>query len=333
MKSDIRHEHVRTERGDHGLLKLGMSFAGGLLVTAMAMAQSVPNGGGAPPAPPGMPAPAPEVDHSKDCDSTCLRAYMDKYLAAVAKHDPSGLEVAPTLRVAENSHPVALGDNAWKTVEKIRPNKVVFTDPFAGQVLAITTVEMRGAEPFIYSVRLKIEKGKIAESESMLTSDKIAGQHFRPDLFDETAKQVDVTIPAGQRMKREELLKAARLVWGVDTGSSLPSSPSCKHYENWETPFGGTPCHGGTGRSNRNFRIPLIDVEKGIVVNYQLQDEYDPQPRNPPPGEENSKTPIFYYRPLTFYVMQLARIANGQVQTDQLFMNLQELGIASAFRR
>lgn len=310
------------------------------LLAGVAMAQVTPPPGSAPQAPragggpPGMQAPAPEVDRSGDCDSQCLRNHMDKYLAALTKKDPSALEVSPTLRVAENSHAIALGDNAWQTIEKIRPNKAVFTDPFAGQVLMVGTVEMRAAEPFIFAVRLKIEKGRISESETMLTSDKIAGQHFRPDLMNETVKQLDVTIDAGKRMQRNELLKAARIVWQQDAGTPLPNAKTCLHYENWETPLGGAGCRGGTGRADiRNLRIPLVDVEKGVVVNYQLQDEGNPQSRGAPPGEENTKTPIFYYRPLTFNVMQLARIAEGQVQTDQMFMNLQEFNIPSVFRK
>ncbi|MGC3980402.1 MAG: hypothetical protein QM808_03995 [Steroidobacteraceae bacterium] len=313
-----------------------------LLSGGLAMAQSAPSTGapnaGPPPGgqqagPPGMMAAVPEVDRSKDCDSACLRSHMDKYMAAMAKKDPATLEVTPAVRVAENSHALSLGDNAWLAIEKYSTNKVVFTDPFAGQVLLLTTVEMRAAEPFIYAVRLKIEKNRIAESEAMLTSDKIAGQHFRPDLMAETSKSLDVTIPAAKRTSRAELLKAARITWGLDAGAAIPNAKTCMHYENWETPLGGSPCRGGLGRDSRNVRIPLVDVEKGVVVNYQLQDAYDPQPRPAPPNEANGKTPIFYYRPLTFYVMQLARIAEGQVQSDQMFMNLQEIGITSPFRR
>jgi len=295
--------------------------------SSLAIAQTAP--------PPGLPAAVTAVDHSQECDRDCLLQHMDRYLAAVLQHDPSSLEVNPSLRVGENSYAVALGDNAWQTILKIHPYRLVLTDPFAGQVLMITTVEMRSAEPFIYVVRLKIENNRISESESMLTSERNAGQHFRSDLLEESSKLLDQNLPPAQRMSRSELLQAARINWGLESGTALPLADSCLHYENWEAGLNGTiPCNRGLGRQmTRNLRIPLVDTEKGVVVNFQLQDEDNPVVRPPPPGEVEGKTPVFYYRQLTFNVMQMTRIANNEVTTEQLFMNLQDLGVRTVFRQ
>lgn len=305
----------------------GMALAQGPAVTSAAG----PGQGSGAGLPPGVSPPAQDVDHSSDCSSDCLRSSMDRYLAAWAAHDPSSLQVTPTLRVAENGHAVALGDNVWKTIVRLGPQKVVFTDPFAGQVMAIGTLEMRAHEPFIYSVRLKIDKGRIAESETMVTSDKIAGQHFRPDLIGESVAKLG-DVPANQRLSRMDLMKQARLIWGLDQGTALPQADSCLHYENFESPMGGSRCRGGPGREARERRIPLVDVEKGVVVKYQLEDFTDPQPRDPPPGETDTKTPIFYYWPLTFLNLQLAKVADGKFQSDEVFMNIQQYGISTVFR-
>jgi len=298
-----------------------------IVFASLAAAQTAP--------PPGQPTAAPEVDHSSECDRNCLRQHMDSYLAAVLEHDPSSLEVNPSLRVGENSYAVALGDNAWQTILKIHPYKLVLTDPFAGQVLMITTVEMRSAEPFIYVVRLKIENNRISESESMLTSERNAGQHFRPDLLEESSRLLDQNLPPAQQMSRYELLQAARTNWGLESGTALPLADSCLHYENWEAALNGAiPCNRGLGRQiTRNLRIPLVDTEKGVVLNFQLQDEDNPVVRPAPPGEVDGKTPVFYYRQLTFYVMQMTRIADSEIQTEQLFMSLQDLGVRTVFRQ
>lgn len=328
------------------LFAAASSTAGVLLSTLLATAAlaqspggppgggpSGPGGPGGPGgSPPGTTPPLPEVDHSSDCSSDCLRTVMDKYLAAWAAHDPSSLQVTPTLRVAENGHAVALGDNVWKTIARLGAQKIVFADPFAGQVLALGTLEMRAHESFIYSVRLKIDKGRIAESETMVSSDKIAGQHFRPDLIGQSASQFS-DLPAGQRLSRSDLLKQARIIWGLDSGTAPQQSDSCMHYENFESPGGGTHCRPGPGRDARERRIPLVDVEKGVVVKYQLEDFSDPQPRDPPPGEAETKTPIFYYWPLTFLNMQVAKVADGKFQADEVFMNIQQYGIPTVFRR
>jgi hypothetical protein len=310
----------------HAWLSLAVMACGLPAMAQQAPAQA-PNG-----PPPGM-ASVPEVDRSKDCDVTCLRGIADQYLNALTAHDPALLKaVAPSLRAAENSHAVALGDNIWKTVVQLRAEKSYFTDPYAGQVLVTGVFEMRASEAFIYAIRLKVEKGLISESETMVTADKIAGQHFRPDLMPALQAQLSTVVPNTARLSRTELLKAARINWGAEPGTQLPAADSCLRYENGESPMGGK-CEGGTGRTQRNFRTPLVDVEHGVVVGYQLEDFTDPQPRDPPPGRAPEKTPTFYYRPLSFYAMRLSKIAAGQRQAEAIFMNAQEVGVGAVFRR
>lgn len=304
----------------------------GLIVTGLAWAQGAPPAGGAPGGPGPGQAAAPEVDHSKECDSACLRNHAEKYMAAYAKHDPSSLEVNPTLRAGENSHAVALGDNTWNTARRILPEKVVLTDPFAGQVLVLGVLEMRGAEPFIYSVRLKIENNKISESEIMAVSERTGGVHFRPDLMSKNYEKLNSALPAAQRMSRADLLKAARITWGLEAGAQPARATDCFHYENWESPDGGSGCRGG-GRNPRAIRVPLVDVEKGVVVSYLLEDFTSPQTGNGPPSEANSKLPVFYIEPMTFYVMKTAKFIGGQFAMDSMFMSAQEHGVSTVFRR
>jgi hypothetical protein len=301
-----------------------------LMITGLAGAQ-----GAAPAATrgagPGQ-AVAPEVDHSSECDSGCLRNHAEKYLAAYARHDPSTLEVNPTLRAGENSHAVALGDNTWNQVRRILPDRVVLTDPFAGQVLVLGVLEMRAAEPFIYSVRLKIENDRISESEIMAVSERTGGVHFRPDLMGKSYEQLTATLPAAQRMSRAELLKAARITWNLESGTQPTRAANCVHYENWESPDGGSGCRGG-GRNPREIRVPLVDVEKGVVISYSLEDFTSPQTGNGPPSDANSKLPVFYIEPMTFYVMKTAKFIGGRFAMDAMFMSGQEHGVSTVFRR
>lgn len=295
------------------------------LVSAASFAQGAP------------PDTAVEADHSKECDSTCLRGFADRYLAALAAHDPALLEsVAPTFRAAENSHAVALGDNIWKSVVKIRTNKSYFTDPVAGQVLVLGVLEMRAAEPFIYAIRLKVAGGLLSESETMVTSDKIAGQHFRPDLMPTLQQKLDAPA-AGKLLSRTELSNATRVFLGIESGNALTSSSDCQRTENGEAPdagrASGPSCSAAGGvRALRGLRMALLDVEKGVAVIYKFTDFSDPTPRDPPPNAAPEKTPVFYYRPLSFYEMQLVKISDIKYQAYAMFMNAQENGVISPFR-
>jgi len=328
--------HRDQDHQRQGLKSYGLLF---LIATATSvLAQPPGNAGGPPPEgmqPPGMQQ-ASEVDRSKDCDRSCLRKHADQYLTALAANDPSGLEVTQNFQHAENSHPVALGANSWKTVQAVLPERIYFTDPFAGQVLVLGTLEMNANQPFIYAVRLKVEEGKLAESEMMVTSDRIAGQHFRPDLFDESAPILDSVLPLDQRRTREQLLTMANVQWNRQPGTPPKIAKGCSHYENWESP--NFPCQAVNGSSvtgpsfleSRHQRAPLIDTEKGVVVGYELQDVVNPQPRTPPEGE---RTPVFYYTPLTFYLLQVAKFTGDEFRMDSMFMNLQELGVPALFAK
>jgi len=159
----------------------------------------------------------------------------------------------------------------------------------------------------IFAIRLKIEHRRISESETIVTSDRIAGQHFAPATAASFAPELQQDVPVAARETRNQLLAEARIAWGIDTGN-LPTTPTCRHFENGESPDGGFACRaGGSGRVTRNFRIPLVDVAKGVVIGFKLEDTPDPEPRTPPPGRAPERTPVFYYTPLTFNVMQIAK--------------------------
>jgi hypothetical protein len=49
------------------------------------------------------------------CDRACLQGFVDSYLDAMAKHDPSTLPVAATVKFTENGKVLKLGEGFWKT--------------------------------------------------------------------------------------------------------------------------------------------------------------------------------------------------------------------------
>src|ERR1700691_6619232 len=52
---------------------------------------------------------------AKGCDRACLQGFVDSYLDAMAKHDPSKLPVAATVKFTENGKVLKLGEGFWKT--------------------------------------------------------------------------------------------------------------------------------------------------------------------------------------------------------------------------
>lgn len=76
--------------------------------------------------PAALPQASPTAHASGDlCDYACLTGFLDKYLAALAAHDPSQLPVAAHVKFTENTIPLKLGDALWGTFSGMGPTKFI----------------------------------------------------------------------------------------------------------------------------------------------------------------------------------------------------------------
>ena len=71
------------------------------------------------------------------CDRACLNGFVDKYLNAMAAHDPSRLPLAKNVRMTENTVQMPLTDGLWFTTTAIGNNKHYVADVYAQQAGAI----------------------------------------------------------------------------------------------------------------------------------------------------------------------------------------------------
>ena len=72
----------------------------------------------------GLP-PAGAQASPSDCSREALRGLIDRYFAALAAHDPSGLPLAPNVRSTENGVEVAVGKGLWPTAGKALMRRVL----------------------------------------------------------------------------------------------------------------------------------------------------------------------------------------------------------------
>lgn len=56
---------------------------------------------------------------SKHCDRACMIALTDQYLAALVKHDPTGLPLSRGVRFTENTAEIRVGDGLWLALRKL----------------------------------------------------------------------------------------------------------------------------------------------------------------------------------------------------------------------
>ena len=283
----------------------------------------------------------PPADRSASCDAACLTGLADRYLDALGRRDFTGLPVAPNLMVAENSHASRIGDGVWRVLERLNPERTYFTDPIAGQVVVLGTLDESAHETQILVLRLKIENRLIAEVETMVTADLDAAQHFRPDGVARFDPVITTVLPTEQRMTREQLIAAGVALIGK-SGQGLSAAPDCAHWENGENVSaamnsrcnvggGGPPGAEPLSFAQRGVRQVVVDVERGLVLTYLLKDTAPYLNPNPP---DHERTPLFYRRRLTLYQMRIAKfVAGDKLLADHVFMNAQEADAPVVFPR
>src|SRR5690242_7531048 len=81
---------------------------------------------------------------SADCDRACLNGCVDKYLDAVAAHDPGRIPVTKFGKFTENGQHLALGDGCWRTATARGRYELYVDDAPAGQVGFLGTMEEAG---------------------------------------------------------------------------------------------------------------------------------------------------------------------------------------------
>src|SRR5512136_1619000 len=53
--------------------------------------------------------------YAADCDRMCLMALADKYIAALAAHDPQNAPLSSSVRMVENAKRIRPGEGLWRT--------------------------------------------------------------------------------------------------------------------------------------------------------------------------------------------------------------------------
>src|SRR5688572_21832647 len=231
------------------------------------------------------------------CDRACLERVLDQYLEAVVAHDPKRLPLSADVKYTENSQVIAVGDGFWKTAQGIGNYKHYFADPEFGQVAFMGT--MREADSLLlFSVRLRIELGRITEIESIF---------FRPGgggpnniaAMDKMGKAEDIwfrSIPPAQRLSRPEMISIADAYFtsvqkndgkGIHGTGTYPFTNDCHRIENG-APTTNVPRPPNENPGTLNLfsmdclaqfkmglyyvvqnihgrRYPLVDAERGVV--------------------------------------------------------------------
>ncbi len=183
-------------------------------------------------------------DSQSSCDEKCLKGFMDAYLQALARHDPSSLALADRYRYTENGAELDLGkDGLWVTFNSYGPYRHDVFDASTGGVASFVSLMENHEVPFpdLLMIRLKILSGKITEIETVV--DRHAASAMNLPSRDPTWMQtMEREEPATSRLSREQL-KAGALGYlrsvAFHDSRLAPYAESCIRLENGNvTAFG-----------------------------------------------------------------------------------------------
>jgi hypothetical protein len=217
---------------------------------------------------------------AETCDRTCLKGFIDQYLAALVAHDPSKLPLAKTVRFTENTHDMKLGDGLWKDatkIEKFRQDIIDTTTHNAGSYFVVDTTS---GMPALATLRLKVIDGKITEIETTVTRTPEEGFFFDLTGLEEPSPAMNYVPKPDERMSREDDIRIASYYpRGLEAGSfvkvdapftedayrrengRLTAGPACT----WNPSCKNIKTQPSPTRPGLHDRLVMVDEQMGLV--------------------------------------------------------------------
>lgn len=290
--------------------------------------------------------------NAQTTDRASLIALAQRYLDAMVKHDPRGLPIAPSVRSTENGRPLRIGAGLWQTLDKVDATQF-FADSKAGQV----GVYAAGTEPdgsAIFLVRLKVESGKISESEiivarhgrlspeQMQTPEGRATLNrgdgasvYQPDGIGKRNAHYEAPLAPGDRPTREQLKAAANGYFNsvhLHDAKQAPFGPNCDRFENGgkttnvsSVTRAPTSCAESVEflqhiQSVTNRRFPLFDEERGLVWGMGVFNVAGLTNTTVVRDGKTVELPAFMKEPRSFIIGELFRVVKGQLEYIEVVM-------------
>jgi hypothetical protein len=221
---------------------------------------------------------------------------MDKYLAALVKHDPSGLPLAQHVKLVENTQKTSVGKGLWETATGGPTDfKIYAADPDTEQIGFIGVIE-ENKKPTIASIRLKVENGRITEIDHIVVHNE-KGDPLNPNMSKVRPGLLE-RLPKLERIPRDQMKKIANSYYEAivqNNGKLAPFAAECQRRENGgisandqtQTPeeaakdefaiYRKMTCSDQLSTGTMSYikdinrrRVFAVDEEKGLVFAYSI---------------------------------------------------------------
>ena len=167
------------------------------------------------------------------CDRVCMTGIVDRYLAALVRHDPSGLPLNRDVKFTENTARLKVGsEGLWVGASDLPTGFHIYAvDVGAGQAGFYGVMKERG-RPLIIALRLKVVNGQITEIEHVLA------RNLRADAVQNLGNprpEFTTLLAASARLPRQQMVNIADSYFEAiehANGKLAPFADECVRREN-----------------------------------------------------------------------------------------------------
>jgi hypothetical protein len=188
----------------------------------------------------------------KGCTRAVLQTAVDSYLAAQAAGNLSKMPLASNVKYIENMTEIKKDQGLWNTPLPVALHRSLLDVDSCRTFTEVIVTE--GSNPYVLGTRLKVEKGKISEIDSLIT--KKGDWLFNADNYLKYSKAEDWRVlNADERVDRQALINAGNAYFDHFSDKTIP------------VPF-GKPCARleGGAYTARNFDDPNATCDIGFPV-------------------------------------------------------------------
>ena len=183
----------------------------------------------------GTPSPAAQSGGgvAPPCDRACMTGIVDRYLAALVRHDPANLPLNRDVRFTENTARLKIGsEGLWVAASELPTGfRIYAIDVGAGQAGFYGVMKERD-RPLIIALRLKVVNGQITEIEHVLA------RNLRADAVKNLANarpEFVTALPQANRLPRQQMVSIADSYFEAiehADGKLAPFADECVRREN-----------------------------------------------------------------------------------------------------
>jgi hypothetical protein len=294
------------------------------------------------------------------CDRNCLTRMVDEYLAAMVKHDPAGLPLAPNDKFTENTGKIDVGDGLWVGASNVSTTfRIYAADPVSGQVGFMGVLKEFG-KPVLLVLRLKVANGQITEIEHIVVRQVGGfGPYGTPGHMNlETSRPAFAeTVPPSERVPREEMVRIANSYFDAieqTNGKTAPFADDCVRHENgaqtttWDTPdpladavtnaISALGCASQIDSGELSYitriqprRLLIVDEEKGLVFSFPMFVHRAVVRSVKLTGVPGIQSHAKEFAPFTLLAGELFKIRGGKIHEIEAFGTSMPNGIATGW--